>query len=112
MFNKNIGYFKTKGIGIGLSTAKNLSNALLGGIHLNSTFGKGTEVGFSVLTQRNNQRVNSKDLKVQARIMKEDNSLCRMGTVSFNSGHCRKNSRLIAPNSDFGSKAIQSFNSS
>lgn len=83
MFNKNVGHFKTKGIGIGLSTAKILSNALLGGIHLNSTYGEGTEIGFSVMTLRDTHRVNSKELKVQARIMKEEYSLCRMGNLSI-----------------------------
>ena len=49
MFNSaSESYFKTKGIGLGLSTAKVLTQALQGGIHLNSKHGKGTEVGFSI----------------------------------------------------------------
>lgn len=64
MFNKqNNGYFKTKGIGIGLTTAKVLTQALQGGIHLNSKVGRGTEVGFSILTQMESFNINSKDLK-------------------------------------------------
>lgn len=58
MFNSTSqSYFKTKGIGLGLSTAKALSLALQGGIHLNSKFGVGTEVGFSILVQKNTSNV-------------------------------------------------------
>ena len=63
MFNKNVGYFKTQGIGIGLTTAKVLSKALLGGIHLSSTFGKGTQVGFSVFTQNSPLKIESETLR-------------------------------------------------
>jgi len=50
MFNHTSqSYFKTKGIGLGLTTAKVLTQALQGGIHLNSKLGVGTEVGFSIL---------------------------------------------------------------
>ena len=83
MFNRSVSYFKTRGIGIGLSTAKLLSNAMLGGIHLNSTYGKGTEVGFSVLAHRVSLTINSKDLKAQARSMKETHTLVKMGPIEL-----------------------------
>lgn len=66
MFNTSTCMFKTKGIGLGLSTAKNLSQALLGGIHLNSKQGQGSEVGFSILTQREPIKIYAKRLKEQA----------------------------------------------
>jgi K+-sensing histidine kinase KdpD len=80
MFNRpNIGYFKTKGIGIGLTTAKVLTQALQGGIHLNSQVGLGTEVGFSILTQIESFKINSKDLKTQARLHTEDHTAISIG---------------------------------
>ena len=75
---------RTKGLGIGLSTAKDLTNALQGGIHLNSEVGQGTEVGFSILTQMNEFRINSKDLKTQARLLKEDHKIVYMGKINYN----------------------------
>ena len=66
MFNDTSkSFFKTKGIGLGLTTAKILTQCLQGAIHLNSTLDKGTEVAFSVLCRQEMTRVNSKDLKKQ-----------------------------------------------
>ena len=39
--------FKTQGIGLGLTTARKLSQAMAGAIHLKSIVSEGTEVGFS-----------------------------------------------------------------
>jgi len=83
MFNSTAqGYFKTKGIGLGLSTAKALTYALAGAIHLNSKLGQGTQVGFSVMTQKTRLRINSKDLKAQMLGLKEDFYFIDLGSSS------------------------------
>jgi K+-sensing histidine kinase KdpD len=72
--------FKTKGIGLGLTTAKTLTNMMQGGIHLNSNFGCGTEVGFSVMVKKTASKINSKQLKTKMREIK--NSLYCVGLNS------------------------------
>jgi len=73
MFNNmNAGFFKTHGIGLGLTTARALTNILQGAIHLNSEVGGGTEVGFSVLTSKKSRQVNSKDLKAEMYAIKDE----------------------------------------
>ena len=108
MFNKHMGFFRTQGIGLGLSTVKILSNAMLGGVHLNSTFQHGTEVGFSILTQRGSIAMNSKDLKAQARTMKEEFFMSRIGKIELPSIILKPQlSRLLTNKSiEFNGQAI------
>ena len=54
---------KTSGIGIGLSTAKMLTEALQGGIHLQSKEKEGTTVAFSVITASEFNSIDSSQLK-------------------------------------------------
>ena len=68
MFNSRCSsFFKTEGIGLGLSTARILTSALQGAIYLNSKPDLGTEVGFSVLTQKEPSTIDSKKLKLWLR---------------------------------------------
>ena len=55
--------FKTHGIGLGLTTARKLTEAMLGGIHLISKENEGTEVGFSTLCLPSSHRLPAANLK-------------------------------------------------
>lgn len=66
MFNSlSTGLFKTEGIGLGLTSARTLTQSIQGAIHLNSQENAGTEVGFSIFCKSGSNRVNSKELKEQ-----------------------------------------------
>jgi len=55
--------FKSQGIGIGLSTAKELATTLGGGIELTSSPGEGTKVTFSVQVRDGEQDLGMQVLK-------------------------------------------------
>ena len=55
-------FFKTQGIGLGLTTARRLTESMLGAIHLTSKVEKGTAVGFSVMTMEKQMRIHSLEL--------------------------------------------------
>ena len=67
MFNQQNmgGFFKTQGIGLGLSTSKILTKAMQGGIHMITEEGKGTQVGFSIMALREQTKVKSQQLKTE-----------------------------------------------
>ncbi len=66
MFNEDASpNMRTKGVGLGLSTARTLTLALQGAISLKTKINEGTKVAFSALTLFEEEQLNERELVAQ-----------------------------------------------
>ena len=83
MFSENKRQFTTHGIGLGLSTVKTLSEALLGGVSIKSVESECTECAFSIFTQFDEEKILRDEFLKNLILIKEDLSRFKDKSRSF-----------------------------